>query len=97
MTYALLKSGVYLQDIYFVNDLTTGKELLVEKVNEDRDDYHTWDLTKVVEAVSVDEWKVLYSLSKPVNNEFPKYDNGIVGIDPRHHHLVEVSDLKEVP
>ena len=91
--YAIVKSGVYLQDIYFVKGLDKAKKLLVDKVNADRDEYHVWDLALVSEYLSIDNWPVLYSLKKPVNDNYLKYDREVVGINPKHYYTVLVQDL----
>lgn len=91
--YAILKYGVYLHDVYFVKDLDKAKEFLVDNVNDDRDEYHTWALVEVEEGKDIIDCRELFSLKKPINDEYPKYDNDVVGINPKHYHLVEVGDL----
>ena len=83
--YAVLKIGVFLQKVYFAKTLIRGKDLLVDMVNDDRDDYHEWCLVKVEDECEIDDCPVLYSLKKPIN--FEK-----VG-DFTHYHRVKIGDL----
>ncbi len=83
-----------LHDVYFVRDLNKAKKLLVDKVNTDDDDYHTWTLVEVIEGEDLLDCKTLYSIVRPVNDAYPKWDKSVVGINPKHYHSVEVGDLK---
>lgn len=91
--YAILKYGVYLHDVYFVKDLDKGKNLLVEKVNQDKDEYHEWVMVEVEEGCELGDCTELYSIRKKVNPEYPKYDKDVVGINPKHYYEAKVEDL----
>ncbi len=90
--YAIIKSGVYIQGVYLVDSLLAGKAMLVNKVNEDSDNYHRWGLVEVIGSEDIADAPVLYTICKPVRKGELYWKEG-GGRNPAYYREATTQDL----
>lgn len=95
MNYLVTKEGVYLHEVYCFQDLLKAEECLVDKVNEDHDDYHEWSIVAAEEGVEVSSGKVLYFLTKPVDGSVVEYDRSISSCNPVRYKAITLEDISQ--
>ncbi len=91
--FAVVKHGVYLQGVWFYESLALAEDSLVELVNSDDDDYHDWSIVSLKNSPDVTMGQVLYSLTKPTDNTYKKWDNRVVGGNRLRYPPLLKSDL----
>lgn len=95
MNYLVTKEGVYLHEVYCFQDLLKAEECLVDKVNEDHDDYHEWSIIAAEEGVEISLGEVLYSLKKPVDGDTDRYDRGVLSCNPVRYKGITLEDISQ--
>ena len=65
--YAVVKSGVYLQDVWLCTDLEEAVEVFLERINNDRDSYHDWEIVNIKQGESLANGEILLSQTKPAD------------------------------
>ena len=65
--YAVVKSGVYLQDVWLCADLEEAVKVFLEQINNDSDSYHDWEIVHIKQGESLANGEILLSQFKPAD------------------------------
>lgn len=66
--YTVVKSGVYLQDVWLCIDLEEAVKIFSEQINNDDDSYHDWEIVRIKQGESLTNGEILLSQSKPTDS-----------------------------
>lgn len=65
--YAVVKSGVYLQDVWLCADLEEAVKVFLEHINNDSNSYHDWEIVHIKQGESLANGEILLSQIKPAD------------------------------